>query len=138
MLAVPASSMQAGAKLVQWDFLNIADQLWKLVPVVVTPRTPPLVCATISIDRFHILAKHSNMAIRVDQGLTSNGASLIQWPVDQGKTDNWRLQSVGSGYYQIISEFSHKGINGKIYVIVWMLYFKIICQYSSTKFFSIF
>jgi hypothetical protein len=54
------------------------------------------------------------MAIRVDQDLTSNGASLIQWPVDRGTSDNWNLQSVGNGYYQIISEFSHKGINGKI------------------------
>ncbi len=107
--------MHAGAKLVQWDFLNIADQLWKLVPVAVTLRTPPLVCATIAMDRVHILAKHSNMAIRVNQGLTSNGASLVQWPVDQGMSDNWRLHSVGNGYYQIISEFSHKGISGKIF-----------------------
>jgi hypothetical protein len=54
------------------------------------------------------------MAVNVLEASTQNGASLIQWPVDQAKNSNWRFESVGSGYYQIIVEHSGKAMNGKI------------------------
>ena len=75
----------------------------------------PLVCATVPTDRYYnLIAKHSNMALNVDQESTNNGASLIQWPVaSTSKNDNFRFESLGDGYYQIIAEHSQKGINGK-------------------------
>jgi Ricin-type beta-trefoil lectin domain-like len=36
VLAVPAKSLVAGAKLIQWEFANIDDQLWKIVPVAIS------------------------------------------------------------------------------------------------------
>jgi Ricin-type beta-trefoil lectin domain-like len=57
------------------------------------------------------------MAINVEQASLHNGASLLQWPVDQERNDNWRFESVGSGYYQILAEHSGKAINGKMYCI---------------------
>jgi endoglucanase len=105
VLAVPSGTLTPSTQLVQWDFANIADRLWKLEPV----------CATLPTDRhFNILAKHSNMAVNVDHISTANGATIMQFPIDLGKNDNWRLQSAGLGYYNIIAEHSQKAINGEI------------------------
>jgi uncharacterized membrane protein len=73
-----------------------------------------LSCVTLPTDRYyHIISKNSNMAVNIDQASTANGASLIQWPKSPERNDNWRFQSVGYGYYQIISEHSQKGVNGR-------------------------
>jgi hypothetical protein len=85
------------------------------IPSPAPPPVQPLVCAAVPTDRyFNLVAKHSNMALNVEGGSTNNGASLIQWPVDSSfKNDNFRFESLGDGYYQIIAEHSQKGINGK-------------------------
>ena len=71
------------------------------------------ICATIPTDRYyHIIAQNSGMSVNVDQKSTSNGACLIQWPVSAGMNDNWRFQSTGWGYYQMIAEHSQKAANG--------------------------
>ena len=36
VLAVPNKSMQSWTKLIQWDFVNSPDQLWRLAPVAVS------------------------------------------------------------------------------------------------------
>ena len=72
-----------------------------------------LICASLPTDKYyHIIAQHSGMSVNVDQKSTSNGASLVQWPVSAAMNDNWRLQSTGLGYYQIIAEHSQKVLNG--------------------------
>jgi hypothetical protein len=91
------------------------------VPVPVPVRAPPpaLKCASLPTGQFYnIIAKHSNMAVNVGGALLTNGASLIQWPVAQAKNNNWRFESVGSGYFQIIAEHSGKAMNG---TILWLL-----------------
>ena len=72
-----------------------------------------LICASLPTDRYyHIIAQHSGMSLNVDQKSTSNGASLVQWPVSAAMNDNWRFQYVSFGYYQIIAEHSQKAVNG--------------------------
>jgi hypothetical protein len=81
------------------------------VPVPAPP--PALKCASLPTGQFYnIIAKHSNMAVSVAGASLNNGASLVQWPVGQVKHNNWRFESVGSGYYQITSEHSGKAMNG--------------------------
>jgi hypothetical protein len=76
-----------------------------------------MICASLPTDRYyHIIAQHSGMSLNVDQKSTSNGASLVQWPVSAAMNDNWRFQYVGLGYYQIIAEHSQKGVNGTFIV----------------------
>ena len=79
------------------------------------PPVQPLVCATLPTDNYYnLIAKHSNMALNVEGQSLNNGASLIQWPVASSKNDNFRFESLGNGYYQIIAEHSKKVINGKL------------------------
>ena len=92
-------------------------------PPLFNPVPPPpspvqsLVCATLQTDRyFNLIVKHSNMALNVENSSTNNGASLIQWPVNSANNDNWRFESVGNGYYQIIAQHSQKGVNGTLYL----------------------
>lgn len=106
VLAVPNSSMQAGVKLIQWDFLGKSDQLWKLEPV----------CATLPANQYYnLMAKHSNLALNVFQASTANNVSIVQWPLGTTKNDNWRFDSAGQGYYQFIAEHSLKGMSGTFY-----------------------
>ena len=105
-LAVRDRSVNIGSTIMQWQVNgNIPSQVWKLEPV----------CSKVPTDRsFNIISKHSSMAINVLGGATSDGASLVQSPVQLVKYDNWRFQDAGMGFYQIIAEHSQKGINGKI------------------------
>ena len=90
------------------------------VPVPVPAPPPALKCASLPTGQFYnIIAKHSNMAVNVEGAFLTNGASLIQWPVSQANNDNWRFESVGSGYYQIIAEHSGKAMNGTILLVLY-------------------
>ena len=83
-------------------------------PAPVPAPAPALKCASLPTGQFYnLIAKHSNMAVNVEGASLNNGAPLLQWPVLQAKNNNWRFESVGSGYYQIIAEHSGKAINGK-------------------------
>ena len=87
-------------------------------PPPAPPPVQPLVCATVPTDRYYnLIAKHSNMALNVEGEFTNNGASLIQWPVTStSNNDNFRFESLGDGYYQIIAQHSQKGVNGKHFI----------------------
>ena len=82
-------------------------------PTPVQPRSP-FGCAKLDTSKyFNLIARHSNMVVNVDQGSTSDGARIVQWPSSTGKNDNWRFESVGNGYYRIVAEHSQKGLYGK-------------------------
>jgi Ricin-type beta-trefoil lectin domain-like len=101
-----------------WPTVPVQPIFYHPVPAPAPPPAPVLNCASLPTGPFyHIIAKHSNMAINVEQASLHNGASLLQWPVSQARNDNWRFESVGSGYYQILAEHSGKAINGKMYCI---------------------
>ena len=115
-LTVNRNSMQPGGYVDQWDFLDYANQLWRIQPKdgpvqVATTQT----CATLqTTGLFKLIVKHSNQVLNVAGLSMNNGADLIQYPIEQAVDGNWRFESVGNGYYQIIAERSAKAVNGTL------------------------
>ena len=103
--------MQPGGLVDQWDFVNGVNQLWRVTPKDASVQPT---CATLpTTGNYKIIAKHSNQALNVAGLSVNNGAPLIQYPIEQAVDANFRFQSVGNGYYNIITQRSGKGVNGK-------------------------
>jgi hypothetical protein len=55
-----------------------------------------------------IRAKHSGKVLDVEGVSTANGAKIQQWDYLGGNNQEWKLESVGDGYYRIVAQHSGK------------------------------
>ncbi|MFC8672085.1 RICIN domain-containing protein [Streptomyces griseorubiginosus] len=102
---VSGGSTADGAPVIQWTANGGDNQAWTLVPVPVEGATYALTNRT------------SGMAMDVNGGSTADGAKVIQWPY-KGRTctwvctaatnQQWRVQSVDSGYVKLVNINSGK------------------------------
>lgn len=60
---------------------------------------------------YNLITRHSNMALEVAGGSTSDGAAIVQRPVDAGTNKRWKLTSTSSGFYRLEAQNSNKALN---------------------------
>lgn len=61
--------------------------------------------------KYVIVSKATGMAMTVSGFSTGNNATIVQWPVENYKSQVWTLDSDNNGYYQIVNEHSGKSFN---------------------------
>jgi hypothetical protein len=82
-----------GAKVQQWDYGNVENQLFKLVA---------------DGEYYRIVAKCSNKCLDIpSENMEKNGAKLQQW--DCNDVDNQQFKIIAEGeYYRIVAKCSNK------------------------------
>jgi RHS repeat-associated protein len=93
-LDVSAVSQSNGARLHQWDCLNVPNQQWQIVPT--------------DSGYYKILARHSGKSVDVEGAYGHSGAYVHQWDYVGGANQQWRFVPTGNGSYQIIARHSGK------------------------------
>jgi hypothetical protein len=74
--------MDDSAPIVQWDYLDGANQQWRLIPVGGHG------------ELFKIHSQHSAKVLDVWDWKTDNGAAIAQWDYHGGTNQRWRLTRV--------------------------------------------
>ncbi|MGB1242758.1 MAG: RICIN domain-containing protein, partial [Chitinophagales bacterium] len=68
--------------------------------------------ASIDVNaNYFIIPVYNNKALDITGGSTENGVKLIQWDKHNGKNQQFRLESKGSGYYMIVNVNSGKALD---------------------------
>ncbi|MFC5402546.1 DUF7402 domain-containing protein [Cohnella soli] len=93
VLAISASSLADGANAIQWSYLSIADQKWKLIPL--------------SSSTYAIVNWNSNYVLSTD-GSYTKGVSVVQKPNWSAGDQRWVVYPVGGGYYKITNARSRQ------------------------------
>ena len=57
---------------------------------------------------YYVIARHSNKALDVTSGSTSNGANVQQWGRNDSAAQQWRLEDAGGGAYKLRAKCSGK------------------------------
>jgi endoglucanase len=91
-LDVSGSSLENGASVIQWDFLNASNQLWLM------NLTPD--------GYYNIINKHSNKFLDMQGASTSGGSKVLQWENNMQLSQQWEITDIGFGYYKIINRNS--------------------------------
>lgn len=96
-LDVSNSSLDNGATVNQWDYVNGNNQKWLV--------------ESIGDGTYRLTAANSGKALDVSDASLQNGAVVHQWSYVGGDNQKWRIESVGNGYYRIIAKHSGKALD---------------------------
>lgn len=111
VLDVNKNSMQSGANVHQWVKKGGANQQWSLQTLTGLTGSPCAELTGTGDYAYHITARHSGMALNVDNASKENGANIIQMPLSDATNDNWSLQPRTNNHYSIVNENSGQSIN---------------------------
>ena len=101
----------AGKNVFQWWYWGGTQQAWRLDFSNPAPKVDarPAECVGFPANTFyHVIARHSNLALRQ---LSATESNLVQSNILPGELDNWRLVAVGSGHYLIVNHNSGQAIS---------------------------
>lgn len=100
-------SMSDGDKIHQWNYVGGTNQVWTLDFKVDSDGGPSWECGGFPQNTFfHIIAKHSGMALAIADQSTQSGANVYQYPVAPSLNDNWRFVPTQNGFYHVIAQHS--------------------------------
>lgn len=99
-----------GASVVLKTDSDSGNQQWRLNCFKdSTPEVRP--CESVVTDKYcHIVAQHSQMALNVDYGSTSDGSSIVQYWESSDDHYSWKMVPSSSGNYKIMNKKSGLGL----------------------------
>jgi hypothetical protein len=86
-LDVDGVSVNNGANVHQWDYVNGANQKWQFVPA--------------GNGTYSIKSVNSQKCLDVTDFSTSNGANVQQWSCSGNNNQKWRVTQVATGIYRV-------------------------------------
>lgn len=60
---------------------------------------------------YRMVCRQSNKALDVNGSSTANGGTVIQWDYSGGNNQQWKITSLGNGYFSIINRNSNKALD---------------------------
>jgi hypothetical protein len=60
---------------------------------------------------YRIVCRQSNKALDVNGSSTANGGAIVQWDYWGGNNQQWKITSLGNGYFSIINRNSNKALD---------------------------
>ena len=60
---------------------------------------------------YRIICRQSNKSLDVNGSSTANGGNIIQWDYWGGNNQQWKITSLGNGYFSIINRNSNKALD---------------------------
>jgi hypothetical protein len=60
---------------------------------------------------YRMVCRQSNKALDVNGSSTTNGGDIIQWDYSGGNNQQWKITSLGNGYFSIINRNSNKALD---------------------------
>jgi hypothetical protein len=62
---------------------------------------------------FNVTARHSGLALHVQQGATTNGTPIQQYSLNNTDAQIWLIEATGNGYYKLTAKCSNKVLSVK-------------------------
>lgn len=105
-ITVSGGSTADGANIVQWDYIQNAEQIWNFVPA--------------DNGFYYLTNKKTGKVIDIEGASQTQHAYALQWTKHGGANQQFSFESIGSGYYiikarhscQVLKLSSSPGSNG--------------------------
>jgi alpha-glucosidase len=59
-------------------------------------------------DAYYLVSRLDGKVLDVQGAVCADGAPIIQWPLNGGANQQWRLEPTGDGYVRIVSRLDDK------------------------------
>lgn len=96
VLDVAGASMDNGANIQQWEWLNTDNQKWVITEVG---------------NYYKLENVNSGQAADVVASSLEDGANITQWPYYGNTNQQWTIENTGEGYFKIINRNSGKAMD---------------------------